>query len=142
MAPRTNLIAIRVQDVTNQKWYNWDNGSWDSNGQPKCVSGGKLYVAAYAVNEGDAGTAGISISYGGYVQQQSGYLTTGQSIQLEANYVMPAQGNIKIGVADSTDVTEFTVASTGEAINWLMIAGVAGGLIALGAVVYLIRKRR
>jgi len=49
------ITAIRVQDIARQKWYNWDNGSWDANGPPVITPGNNnLYIAVYAQNKGTA----------------------------------------------------------------------------------------
>jgi hypothetical protein len=55
------VTAIRVQDVTRNIWYSWDNGTWDNAGgtgnnapvgqTPQCKAGGGLYVAFYAIND-------------------------------------------------------------------------------------------
>lgn len=45
------IAAIRVQDIARGKWYNWDNGSWDSSGEPVITPGSSnLYVAFAAFN--------------------------------------------------------------------------------------------
>lgn len=142
----TKLTAIRVQDVTTHKWYNWDNGSWDSNGTPKCTPGGNLYVAAYAVNEGDPGTAGIKVTYIGYSQENKGYLETNQGIGIEVVYTMPLQGNAQIELTDSSKSTYFTVANLsggggGTEIPWTPIIGAAVAIVGVTAVAAVLTRR-
>lgn len=51
------ILAVRVQDVVNHKWYSWDNGSWDVNGEPKIPNNGDMYIAYYVYNQGTASHA-------------------------------------------------------------------------------------
>ena len=51
--PSGKIIAIRVQDIARQLWFNYDNGVWDN--APKVTVGANLYIAAYATNIGGAG---------------------------------------------------------------------------------------
>jgi len=51
--PSGKIIAIRVQDIARQLWFNYDNGVWDN--APKVTVGANLYIAAWAVNEGENG---------------------------------------------------------------------------------------
>jgi hypothetical protein len=49
------ITAIRVHDISRNIWYSWNNGSWDSNGQPIVVAGSSnLAISFYAVNTGTA----------------------------------------------------------------------------------------
>lgn len=44
------VIAIRVQDIARQLWFNWDSGNWDS--YPSCMPGNNnLYVAFWIIIE-------------------------------------------------------------------------------------------
>ena len=43
------ITAIRVQDIMRNKWFNWNNGSWDS--QPEITSWGGVYVAFWAESD-------------------------------------------------------------------------------------------
>jgi hypothetical protein len=102
MAPISNLTAIRVKDVANQGegvYYNWDNGSWDSKGAPKCKNSGQLYIAAYWVNTGGQGLmiARIIIN-GSAIAQNNGTVAAGSGISVEYTGTMPASGNIEVTV--------------------------------------------
>ena len=49
------LIAIRVQDIKRDLWFNWDIGVWDSI--PTVTAGeNNLYIAMWAVNRGFVGS--------------------------------------------------------------------------------------
>ena len=53
--PIGKIVAIRVQDLARNLWFNYDNGVWDKT--PECTPGaGNLYIAAYANNTGGSGT--------------------------------------------------------------------------------------
>lgn len=52
--PDGTLIAIRVQDLETYEWFNWDSRVWDKAPEVT-VGSGRLYIAAYAVNEGGVG---------------------------------------------------------------------------------------
>ena len=70
------VTAIRVQDVTNHKWFNWDNGTWDSAGAPKIAAGNQIYIAAWAVNKSVANGCHIAVIVNG-VQKATGYNVLG-----------------------------------------------------------------
>ncbi|MBA7710068.1 hypothetical protein ES703_118997 [subsurface metagenome] len=58
--PYGKIVAIRVQDIETGEWFNYDNGVWDKT--PKVTVGSNLYIAAWAINEGDAfGTLTLQI---------------------------------------------------------------------------------
>ena len=102
----SELLAVRVQDVDRQIWYEWNSGAWTmGSGQlPKCKNGGRLYIAAWFVNKGSAGTltATIKTVTVNYVETEIGRasatVATEQGIGVEANMVMPSSGDVTIKV--------------------------------------------
>lgn len=50
MAKSGRIWAIRVQDLTTGKWFNWDLGNWDAAGPPMVNPGG-LYIAMWIIIE-------------------------------------------------------------------------------------------
>ncbi|MEM2830982.1 MAG: hypothetical protein QXZ14_12065 [Candidatus Jordarchaeales archaeon] len=55
------IAAIRVQDISRNKWFNWDmtTGSWDTS--PSCAPGNNLYIAFWAINQGADGNLRLRI---------------------------------------------------------------------------------
>ncbi len=54
------INAIRVQDLSTGKWYNYDNKGWDT--EPEITPGKeKLYIAFWATNYSSRGTLALSI---------------------------------------------------------------------------------
>ncbi|TSA55549.1 hypothetical protein D4R42_05395 [bacterium] len=53
------IVAIRVQDIARNLWFNYDNGMWDKT--PEVTAGANLYIAAYVGNVGDAGNLTLRI---------------------------------------------------------------------------------
>ena len=43
------ITAIRVQDIMRSKWFNWNNGVWDS--EPEITAWGGVYVSFWAVSD-------------------------------------------------------------------------------------------
>ncbi len=63
-ATSPKIVSLRIQDVTRQIWFNWDNGvvtGGDGGANFSCTKGGQCYIAAYVKNEGAAGTIGLHI---------------------------------------------------------------------------------
>lgn len=87
------ITAIRVQDIARQKWYNWDNGAWDSSGQPMITPGANnLYLAFYAVNQGTlSGTLTLTLknAAGTTLKTQSVQVSGGGNGGLEYTGAMP-----------------------------------------------------
>lgn len=88
------ITAIRVQDIARQKWYAWDNGSWDANGVPVVTSGSNnLYIAVYAQNKGTAaGNVVLAMTDENHVQLAIKTVNTpiGGSIGIEWTGTMPS----------------------------------------------------
>jgi hypothetical protein len=88
------ITAIRVQDIARQKWYNWDNGSWDANGAPVVNPGSNnLYIAVYAQNKGTAsGNVTLVMTDENHIQLaiKTDTLTVGGSIGIEWTGTMPS----------------------------------------------------
>lgn len=86
--PYGTLVAIRVQDLETFEWFNWDNRVWDK--APEVTVGpGKLYIAAYAVNEGDAGLmqAIIKDDAQAILAVEQGIVVTGGDISAETGTI-------------------------------------------------------
>ncbi|MBA7671249.1 hypothetical protein ES703_79403 [subsurface metagenome] len=49
------LAALRVQDLYTFEWFEWAYGVWTTRRPEVHVGPGKLYIAAWAVNEGKQG---------------------------------------------------------------------------------------
>lgn len=83
LPPNAKFTAIRVQNITQQKWFEWDRGTW-TTAQPSGSSGDAFYIAAYAANTSQAGTVTLSLSKDGAVLRTvSAYLALGGQIGLE-----------------------------------------------------------
>lgn len=100
--PNGKITTIRVQDLTTHAWFNWDNGSWDANGSPKVAPNTTLYIAAAAVNNGEAGLMYLSIYWaGGSLIAQNSYTTpAGGTITIESSVhgINPTIGNQSQGI--------------------------------------------
>ena len=83
------IVAIRVQDISRQLWFNWDYGVWDT--LPSCVPGaGNLYIAFYAENEGSPGNLTLYLSdNAGILNQKVGYADLAGAVGLEWTGNMP-----------------------------------------------------
>ncbi len=56
------VSAIRVQDIIAQKWFNWDRPGPFTPSEPVVTPGsGNLYIAAWAVNQGQEGHIKITM---------------------------------------------------------------------------------
>lgn len=61
LATYGTLVGVRVQDLETFEWFEWDYGVWVTRMPEVHVGPGKLYIAAYAINEGDGGLMQLSI---------------------------------------------------------------------------------
>lgn len=150
LPPKLTLTAIRVQDVSAQKWYNWDNGTWDAT--PICQFDGDIAISGYARNDGDTGQCTIELRIGLATQKTvslplqngatmgfewvGGKMTT-KPINLSASITLtnnPAVNFAVIGY-EGTPPTE---------IPWWLIgvAGVAGVGVATVVIVKRRKKKR
>jgi hypothetical protein len=101
MPPVGKLIAMRIQNVTKNKWYNWDNGNWDSNGTPKGDPTDQWYFNFYAQNTGGAGTIGILLI-------SNGQALNSASLNVPANGTMELQHNAGVISASKTFTVQVT----------------------------------
>lgn len=86
LSANAKFTAIRVQNTTQQKWFEWDRGTW-TTAQPTGSSGDAFYVAAYAANTG-TGAANVTLSLyrdGNLVKSVSAYLQVGAQYAIEVN---------------------------------------------------------
>ncbi len=101
--PSGNVVAIRVQDIARQEWFNYDNGVWGK--APKVTVGANLYIAAYALNEGASGLMQLIIKddAGAFLAVKQENIASGAYIGVETGTIeMPArQYGILITVAPS-----------------------------------------
>jgi hypothetical protein len=110
----SKITAIRVQDILLDKWFNWDNGSWDASGPPKITPGtNKIYVAVYAVNTGTAaGTIELSLSSGSTTLVTiSLVIEVNGTAGLEWTGTMP-NTNLSLVASTPDDSTPFTATPT------------------------------
>jgi hypothetical protein len=77
------ITAIRVTNLRSNVQYEWNTGSWNSEGVPKMQSGDKFYISAWAVNNGTAGNMVITVTNGAYYQRASAYIAAGDGIGVE-----------------------------------------------------------
>lgn len=88
------IRAIRVQDIARQKWFNWDNGTWDET--PSCLPGeGNLYIAVYAENLSQPGNLLLQLyeiveGTGRILTDKSEYVAHGAGLGIEWTGNMPA----------------------------------------------------
>lgn len=86
------LTAVRVQDVAQQKWYNYDNGVWDNPNIAITPGAGNLYIAAYVQNIGNgAGQITLIINVSGadlYIRKNE-TVQPGGSFGAEGTWDMP-----------------------------------------------------
>lgn len=102
--PNGVITAIRVQDLITNEFFNWDNGVWDK--KPKVAAGTTVYIAAAALNNGDAGYMTMKIIKSGTViATKREYVAAGASIGIESsvsgqNPVIDANANMEVRVED------------------------------------------
>ncbi len=80
------LAALRVQDLETLEWFNWAYGAWTTRMPEVHVGPGKLYIAAYADNEGDLGLMQLIIKddTGAFLAVKQHDVPAGESIGAEA----------------------------------------------------------
>lgn len=100
--PNGKITAIRVQDISRNIWFNYDNGVWDK--VPSCVPGaGNLYIAFWAVNRGTGpGTLylGLSDDQAKLLAGKQEYANVGAGVGVEWTGTMP---NRSYGIGCSVD---------------------------------------
>ena len=156
------VTAIRVQDVKNNIWWSWDNGSWDNtsgtgknapSGQtPRCAPGASLYIAFFAVNNSPA--AGDTNCHLQLWQDQSQYPTLDQTVQpgqgfgYEWTGLMANTDSVATCVSWSdlspTQKLVFNITAIKSSMNTalIVVAGIALSAAAIGAVWYYTNRHR
>lgn len=138
------ITAIRVQDVKEDNWFNYDEGKWDV--EPVVTPGaGNLYIAFWVINEGETGDLAL------YIKDDEGVLATkiflvpaGEGLGVEWTGDMPNKSYSIIIVVDPGDSMRFTVNPTG----WLLpiplwqIALLGIGAAGAGGAIYYASRRR
>lgn len=94
------IIAIRVQDVARDVWFNWDNGVWDTDYIYVTPGAGCLYIAVYVQNQGSPANLTLSIlKKGVIIGQQTYYVNTNEYCCIEITTDMdPALVGIELEV--------------------------------------------
>ena len=124
------IIAVRVQDIDRQIWYNWDVGTWDA--PPKCNPGpNKLYVAVWAENLSDAdGNITLQLvntANGTVLAEKTEFVAVGNGVGIEWTGSMPTI-NFNLTCMTSTDAVQFQITPTGtpSTYNVTVQAGTGG----------------
>lgn len=109
--PTSVITAIRVQDIAAQQWFNWDDGVWDSAGQPVVTAGAKnLYIAAYVVQV-EYGVVGLAITddTGAYLVTKSEMNPPGGVMGVEASDLTMPNRDYNITVLTTGAGVTFTI---------------------------------